>query len=195
MKNLLTLLTFAITLNSFGQLPEYSSNVSDLDISRSQLYQKFGEDYEFVFGYTQNSFWNKRQNYAVLTFDGTEWGLVKWSYQLNKKECPVKQKSKSYNLDNNEVNDFLNFIKNNGFFSFNQDSLNFNKKYIGNGTTQVRQIFDGVTDKIEVISSSGHRISSAHEPEQLQEFTPTEQRKNFIECRNEFAKLVNGKSR
>lgn len=191
MKNLLLILVFVITLNSFGQLPKYSSNVSDLDISQSQLYQKFGADYEFIFGYTQNSFWNKRQNYAVLTFDGTVWKLVKWSYQLNTKERPTKQKLRFYKLDSNEVTNFLDFINSLGFFTFNQDSLNLNKKDIGNGTTQVHQISDGVTDILEVISSSGHRISSAHEAEQLQEFAPTKQRQNFIECRNQFSKLVN----
>ena len=57
---------------------------------------------------------------------------------------------------------------------------------MGNGTTQVSQISDGVTDVFEVISASGHRISSAHEAVQLQEFPPTEQHQNFIEWRNEF---------
>lgn len=191
MKNLISILTFMITLNSFGQLPEYSSNVSDLDISRSQLYQKFRSDYEFVFSYTQNSFWNERQDHAVLTFDGTDWKMIKWSYKLNKNKRPIKQKSKSYKLNINDVTNFLNFINSRGFFAFNQDTLNLNKKDMGNGITQVLQISDGVTDVFEVIGASGYRISSAHEAIQLQEFAPTEQRQNFIECRNEFVKLVN----
>jgi hypothetical protein len=195
MRNLLSILAFVITLNSFGQLPEYSSNISDLDMSQSQLYRKFKSDYEFVFSYTQNSFWNERQEYAVLAFNGTDWKLIKWSYQLDKNRRPIKQKSKSYKLNSNDVTNFLDFINSRGFFTFNQGALNLNRKDMGNGTTQVRQISDGVTDVFEVISASGHRISSAHEAVQLQEFAPTEQRENFIKCRNEFIKLVNNKSR
>lgn len=157
--------------------------------------REFGSDFQFILGYTQKSFWFKRQNYSVLTFNGSTWEITKWSYELNKKEQPKKSKLESFNIETQKVLEFLEFLENSGFYSFNQDSLNWNKKDYGKGRMLVQNITDGTTYEFEVISASGHRISSAYEPDQRQDFVYNEQRKNFIECRNEFRKLVNSKSR
>ena len=123
MKTLLLITIFLITFKSFGQLPEYTSNVDDTLANKSHLFQKFGKNYKLVVGYTQNSFWNKRQNYSVLTYNGSTWRFTEWSYQLNKKKSPIKQKLKSFNLDVKEATGFLDFINSRGFFSFNQDNI------------------------------------------------------------------------
>jgi hypothetical protein len=166
-----------------------------LDISQSLLNREFGSDYQIILGYTQKSFWFKRQEYSILTFDGSNWKLTKWSYELNKKEKPKKPKSTSFDINNQHVLEFLNFINEKGFYTFNQDSLNWNKKDQGDGSMLVQSIMDGTTEEFEIISPSGHRISSAHEPEQRQNFVFNEQRKKFIDCRNKFLELVNEKSR
>lgn len=146
-------------------------------------------------GYTQKSFWYKRKDYSEITFDGIKWKLTNWSYELNEQGLPKKQKSKTFKLDDAKSLELLNFIDDRGFYSFNLDSLNWNKKDQGNGRMLVQSIMDSTTYEFEIISSSGHRISSAHEPQQRQEFVYNQQRNNFIECRNKFLELLNEKSR
>jgi hypothetical protein len=110
MKKLFLIISIISSLNSFGQLPEFQTNVRDLDISQSLLNREFGSDYQIILGYPQKSFWFKRQEYSILTFDGSNWKLTKWSYELNKKEKPKKPKSTSFDINNQHVLDFLNFI-------------------------------------------------------------------------------------
>jgi hypothetical protein len=168
--------------------------VSKLDKKQSLLYKKFGSENKFVLAHTQKSFWIERQEYTMIVFDGKKWRVTKWSYELNKKGQPKKQKSKSFKLESSRVSAFFDFIKHNEFFSFNQDSLNWNKKENGQESMLVQQIMDGTTEEFEIISASGYRISFAHEPEQRQDFVNIRQRKKFMECLEKFLLLVDKKS-
>ncbi|MDR7128699.1 hypothetical protein J2X69_001031 [Algoriphagus sp. 4150] len=93
-------------------------------------------------------------------------------------------------LDQQKVNEFMVLIKSKSFFSLSQDSLNWDKKDLGNGTILHQSIMDGVSENFEVISSSDHRIYSAHEPIQRQEFVFNNQRKIFLDCLDKFLDLI-----
>lgn len=192
MKILPFLIIVLTSLNSFGQIPEFDSNVNRSAEDQSYLYKKFYPEYEFILGYTQNSFWFKRQEYSVLTYNGSDWELKKWSYEL-KEEKLKKSKVKSRILEKEKVNKLLNYFESRGFYSLNQDSLNWSKKDLGNGIMRHQSIMDGVSENFEVISSSGHRIYSAHEPVQRQEFVFNEHRNIFLDCLDKFLNLINNK--
>ena len=81
------------------------------------------------------------------------------------------------------------------FYNFIQDSLDLNRIDNGDGTMKVQSIMDGTTDKFEIFTTNGFRISTAHEAVQRQEFVSTEQRSNFIKCRNRFMDYINKNSR
>ncbi|WP_339754582.1 hypothetical protein [Algoriphagus aquimarinus] len=189
MKILPFLIIVLTSLNSFGQIPEFDSNVNESVEDQSYLFKKFYPEYEFILGYTQKSFWFKRQEYSVLTFNGTDWELKKWSYEL-KEEKPKKSKMKSRILVKEKVINLLNYFESKGFYSLNQDLLNWSKKDLGNGTMLHQSIMDGVFETFEFISSSGHRIYSAHEPVQKQEFVYIEQREIFLDCLDKFLDLI-----
>lgn len=128
-----------------------------------------------------------------MAFDGDKWKLIDWSYKRIDPENPKirKEKIKSSNISNSDVSELISFMDAKGFFSFNQDSLNWNRKDQGNGKILVQSISDGTIDTFEIISTLGHRISYAHEAEKRQSFVFNNQRQNFVECRNQFLKFVN----
>ena len=192
MKILPFLILVLASLNSFGQIPEFDSNVNESTEDQSYVYKKFYPDYEFILAYAQKSFWFKRQEYSVLTYNGSDWELKKWSFEL-KEEKIKKSKVKSRILEKEKVIELLNVLESKGFFSLNQDSLNWAKKNLGNGRMLHQSILDGVSEYFEVISSSGHRIYSAHEPVQKQEFVYIGQREIFLDCLNKFLELINTK--
>lgn len=192
---ILLLQVFIPSVDAVGQLPVFSSNVSDPDANQSLLFQKFHEKYNFIIGFTQRSFWYNRQHYSILAFDGNSWKLINWSYALREAERPKKQRLKTFEIHKEDAMDILNYLQKRNFFTLDQDSLNWNKKDKEDGSKLVMQIMDGKTDIFEIITRSGYRVSSAHEPEQLQDFTYIEQREIFIDCRNKFLELVNEKSR
>ena len=183
------LLVFAIFLPiySFSQIPEFESNTND---NQSYVYKKFYPDYEFILAYSQKSFWFRRQEYSILTYNGTDWELKKWSFEL-KEEKIKKSKMKSQIFEKEKVNELLNYFVSKGFYSLNQDSLNWAKKDLGNGRMLHQSILDGVSENFEVMSSSGHRIYSAHEPVQKQEFIYIEQREIFLDCLKQFLTFIN----
>lgn len=189
LKLLFPLCLILFSTASFGQIPEFESNVNELEKSESYLFNEFHTNFQFIIGYTTDSFWNKKHQYKILAFDGLDWKFIKWTYELNKKEKLKKSKQKSTPIEKEHAQEFLSFIKSKGFYNFNQDSLNWNKKYIGNDSYHVKVIYDGVSEKFEIISPKGHRISSSREPIQLQEFVYNEQRKNFLESLNKFLEL------
>lgn len=81
MKPQLFILYFFLPLYSFAQIPEFESNTTN---QKSLLYQEFYLDYEFILGFARESNRYDRKQYSVLTYNGTDWELKKWSFVLSK---------------------------------------------------------------------------------------------------------------
>ena len=186
MKILPFLILVLTSLNSFGQIPEFDSNVNKSSENQSYLYKSFYPDYEFILGYTRESDRYDRKYYSVLTYNGTDWELKKWSFELDKEAKPKKSRMKSRILKHQKVIGILNDLESKGFFSLNQDSLNWAQKDMGGGVTRSQSITDGFSENFEIISQSSHRIYSAYEPELKQKFIFSDQRQRFLECLNRF---------
>ncbi|WP_200975487.1 hypothetical protein [Echinicola sp. 20G] len=190
MKLVLTIIHFLIFLDSFGQLPSFETNMTGTQIENSILRKEFHDRFPTVISFSQNSFWFKRHKNYVFAFDGKDWSLIKWSFELSKKGIPKKQKQEQKKIDENAFLSFIDFLEEVGFYDFSQDSLNLNERDLGNGQMLSKQILDGTTDKFEIFSSSGHRSSTSHEAEFLQKFVQTNQRKNFIECKRRILEII-----
>ena len=195
MRILTTLILSFITGNLLGQIPEFESNVSKEKAEKSIIHQEFFEDYSTLIAFSQHSYWFKRQDYDILVFDGKNWNLIKWSFEFNKKEQPKRIRKKTYRLNQDEANNFLEYIDMMEFYSFVQDSLDLNRIDYGDGTGAFQSIMDGTTDKFEIFTTNGFRISTAHEAVRRQEFVATQQRAKFIKCRNRFMDYINKNSR
>lgn len=183
MKPQLFVLAIFLPIYSFAQIPDFESNNT---IQKSLLYQEFYSDYKFILGYTRESNRYDRKQYSVLTYNGTDWELKKWSFVLSKEGKTKKSKLKSKTLDKEKVNDLLNELEFKGFYTLNQDSLNRAQKDLDNGIIRRQSITDGFSENFEIISQTSHRIYSVDEPELKQKFIFSNQRQRFLECINRF---------
>lgn len=192
MKNLISILAFVISLSSFGQLPEYSSNVIDLDITSSTIYHEFRSDYPTIISFGLQSFWNDRESFKILAFNGNNWKLIEWSYKpINWEKPKIKKERKVIrDISEDRASNLINLIIEEDLLSYSNDSLNWNQKTGEDGWELSQEIMDGTTHEFQIISS-GFVILRAYEPEQLQTFVENEQRKKFLQFEHEFLKLFN----
>lgn len=188
-KKLALLLVIFTPLKFYGQVS--SSNDIDSEPTPSHLFTKFGSAYEFILGYTEKSFWHKRQNYTALIFNGKTWELIEWTYELNRRDKPKKQQFKVYEVESSAAIELKLFWEEMKLSSISNDSLNWNKKDIGDGKILVQAITDGTIEQLEFKTPLVYKVLSAHEPERRQVFIYIEARNRFISFRNEFLKFSN----
>ena len=190
----LTILFTFYTLNSFGQLPQFESNLTTKVSNESLVKLNFADKFDQILSYSAHSHWSEGWEYFVFGYDGKNWKLLRWTFELDEQKQLTNQRTKKLKFSQVQLDELLVLMSEVGFYTFKQGSLNLNRKDNGDGTTKVAQVNDGVHEEIELISPQSHRISSAYAADLLQVDFPTSDRGNFIICRNKLLKLVNGKS-
>lgn len=191
MKKLLYAYVLILSSYSFGQIPKYTSNAIDLDLSTSSVYSEFQNGYEVIFSHNLSSYWQKRENYQILVFDEGTWKIINWSHKrINPNNPKIRRKRKKVRaIDSKKVNEFLELVDSVKFFHLHNDSLNWNEKYLNDGSVLKTSVLDGHTHEFQIISQYGFFTLQASNPERLQEFIAVEQRKIFLKIENEFLDL------
>ncbi|MDH5379690.1 MAG: hypothetical protein OEW75_02490 [Cyclobacteriaceae bacterium] len=194
MARLITLVLLFVSLNSFGQLPAFESNVLTDNSSKSLIQENFSSDFEYIISYHGNSYWSGNKTYYIFGHDGQKWQLIRWTFKFNEQKQPIKQRLKRLKFSQDQFAGILTLMSETNFYNLKQELLNLNEKDNGDGTIVATIISDGGTDNFELISPQSHRKFSAYAADILQEQYPTSDRQTFISCRNKILKLIYAKS-
>lgn len=196
MKALFLILLFIISINSNGQIPVLVTNTVHSDSIKSDLLNTFNKHYDFIIGYTADSWWGRKRKYTyTLALKNDKWYLIRYIriYNLDSngsRNKIIKIKTKRYKLNKHEVEKLLNTFENQRIWTLNTDSLNINERYTNEGK-MFMSVSDGINHTFEFITKDRYRIVSAYAPEiYLERFPEYTQRENFIKCKTEFISLI-----
>lgn len=183
--NILLLLTSTF---SFGQLPTFESNASEVDKTESLVYQKFQGQYELLISFTTDCYWPNEQDFYFIGFKVDKWEKFKLTVTFeNRDEIKIlRTKRRRLTISDKKIEGILSFWKANEFFKLANDSLNLKEKVIDKDHKVTMFVTDGCTDRFDLLTKDSYRIISAYLPDYFQKSIPVAQREKFIECRNKF---------
>lgn len=195
---------FFIQVNTFCQIPIFSNNFSKKDSIEIPLLDSFSKNYDFVLAYWEQV--SPNHNYKVLALKNKNWSC--WTYSDNyeqwiKKDTFYKvdiiQKGTFWKvkrmITKEMVNILFNEFYNNNFWRLKNNLLNKEietKTYLKNGDTIIK-VDKGSTDQInyrfELYKKRTCRIVESYSPDYFViKYKEFNQRRQFINCRDEFLK-------
>ncbi|WP_258101409.1 hypothetical protein [Marinoscillum pacificum] len=189
MKVLLLTLTILPTILLGQELTEVRTNLSTEESQNSIIWTEFSDEYDQVLAFSRNSYWSQQKVYIIYGRTNGQWERIKLTLKLDGNKNIIRTKSRKLSFGEGKFQELLTFFDSRDFWNFELDSLNLHEEVREDGSGTLWTKTDGTTDSFEVISNGHHRIISSYEPEYFQELIPVEQRRKFIECRNEFLRM------
>ena len=187
MRFLLCFLFFFISLVVLGQPSELKTNATKQDSSRTQLLKNLNGKYDFILGYTEESYWwSNKQVYQVLAYKSDTWEAFRIVSTKNKKG-KTKSETLKYGFDSDSAKQLIANLTKLGFWTFDRDSLNQKTVPLNDSIDRMLHIDDGVNYRFEVLTNGNYRIIESYEPETYyKKFPVMTIRKVFIDCRQLF---------
>ena len=182
------------SLNTFGQLPTFKSNVKSKESKQSIVKRNFSSKFEYIISYYAHSYWSQDQTYIIFGHDGREWRVLEWTIEMDKQKQIKKQRTRKLKYSQGQFGEFMALMSRCTICNLEQGPLNLNKKDNGDGTETSIFVSDGLFEQIELISPKSHRISNSYAANSLQDEYPTSDRQSFIDFRNQLLKVVSSKS-
>ncbi|GAA4313786.1 hypothetical protein [Nibribacter koreensis] len=192
MKIQLLIFFIASSFGVLGQnLPHIEASTNLHERNNSVIYKAFHDQYDFLISYSEESYWwSNRCEYRILATKDDAWYCLRYtSKQKNDKSFskPFITKQKIRKKKGDLLLDELSRL---GFWTLNQDSLNYTTKHNGGGRTTTYTVSDGVNYKFEILTREEFKTISAYEPDYfIQELPEYKQRQMFIYSRNAFKVL------
>lgn len=186
MKVLLLALTFLPAKLLAQELPEVRTNLSTEESQNSIIRTEFSDEYDQVLSFARNSYWSEQKVYIIYGRTNQQWERIRLTQKLDENKDIIRIKSRKLSFNEDKFQELLTFFDSQDFWTFELDSLNLHEEIREDGSSTLWTKSDGTTNSFEVINKGQHRLISSYEPEYFQDLIPVEQRKKFIECRNEF---------
>jgi hypothetical protein len=208
LKTLIIISFLLVGQSTFGQTPDIKHNYARQDSTENPLIDSFAKHYDFIFSYTKQSYWwSDRKNYKILARTNNKW--TSWTYSDYVIQWTKKKRNKKMVVDtirngqffkgkrelqSTEVLELLSDLKDNNFWTLNNDSLNQTRiieTWVDNGDTIKRKasISDGINYRFDILSKDNLRVIKSYEPDYfLKMFPDMFDRQKFTKSRDIFLK-------
>ncbi|QHL87485.1 hypothetical protein GU926_08555 [Nibribacter ruber] len=181
--------------SSFGvlgqNLPHIEANTNAEERSNSVIYKAFHDQYDFLISYSEESYWwSNKLDYKILATKDETWYCLRYTSKQKKDKSFSKPFITKQKIRKKKGDLLLDELSRLGFWTLNQDSLNYATKDNDGGRSMTYTVSDGVNYKFEILTKEGFKLISAYEPDYfLIELPEYKQRQKFIEARNVFKAL------